>query len=467
VKAGVFIYNFKAKAMKILILSGGIGTGLWPLSREEYPKQFLRILGEKSLLRLTVERFLKFCAPQDIFIVTQKDKKFLVQREVERYGLLEPQFICEPFMRGTALAVLLGITYLRELTGESDEIICVAPSDHYMEREEEFLLALERMKNVPPNFYVLLGIPPRGPYPGYGYVKQGELWGEAFFRVERFVEKPSLEEAEKFLQEGSYFWNSGIFCLRLGDFERVGLPFFEGVVSPSDSVSTILKRYPSFPSLSFDRLVFEKSKNLLLFPCDPGWSDIGTFDALYGLWESDNHSIRSLESRGNLVIETGKKLVVLIGIEETTVVDTEDVLLLVRRGKGYQVKTLLQDFEREDTKVVRSGLTSYRPWGYFKVLEEWERFKIKRLVVYPGMSLSLQLHHHRTEHWVVVRGTAKVTVGDKVSFLHEGESIFIPKSTQHRLENPGKVDLEVIEVQNGEYLEEDDIVRLEDIWERE
>jgi len=397
VKAGVFIYNFKAKAMKILILSGGIGTGLWPLSREEYPKQFLRILGEKSLLRLTVERFLKFCAPQDIFIVTQKDKKFLVQREVERYGLLEPQFICEPFMRGTALAVLLGITYLRELTGESDEIICVAPSDHYMEREEEFLLALERMKNVPPNFYVLLGIPPRGPYPGYGYVKQGELWGEAFF----------------------------------------------------------------------DRLVFEKSKNLLLFPCDPGWSDIGTFDALYGLWESDNHSIRSLESRGNLVIETGKKLVVLIGIEETTVVDTEDVLLLVRRGKGYQVKTLLQDFEREDTKVVRSGLTSYRPWGYFKVLEEWERFKIKRLVVYPGMSLSLQLHHHRTEHWVVARGTAKVTVGEKVSFLHEGESIFIPKSTQHRLENPGKVDLEVIEVQNGEYLEEDDIVRLEDIWERE
>ena len=396
-KAGVFIYNFKAKAMKILILSGGIGTGLWPLSREEYPKQFLRILGEKSLLRLTVERFLKFCAPQDIFIVTQKDKKFLVQREVERYGLLEPQFICEPFMRGTALAVLLGITYLRELTGESDEIICVAPSDHYMEREEEFLLALERMKNVPPNFYVLLGIPPRGPYPGYGYVKQGELWGEAFF----------------------------------------------------------------------DRLVFEKSKNLLLFPCDPGWSDIGTFDALYGLWESDNHSIRSLESRGNLVIETGKKLVVLIGIEETTVVDTEDVLLLVRRGKGYQVKTLLQDFEREDTKVVRSGLTSYRPWGYFKVLEEWERFKIKRLVVYPGMSLSLQLHHHRTEHWVVARGTAKVTVGEKVSFLHEGESIFIPKSTQHRLENPGKVDLEVIEVQNGEYLEEDDIVRLEDIWERE
>jgi mannose-1-phosphate guanylyltransferase/mannose-6-phosphate isomerase len=383
--------------MKILILSGGIGTGLWPLSREEYPKQFLGILEGKSLLRLTVERFLKFCAPQDIFIVTQKDKKFLVQREVERYGLLEPQFICEPFMRGTALAVLLGITYLRELTGESDEIICVAPSDHYMEREEEFLLALERMKNVPPNFYVLLGIPPRGPYPGYGYVKQGELWGEAFF----------------------------------------------------------------------DRLVFEKSKNLLLFPCDPGWSDIGTFDALYGLWESDNHSIRSLESRGNLVIETGRKLVVLIGIEETTVVDTEDVLLLVRRGKGYQVKTLLQDFEREDTKVVRSGLTSYRPWGYFKVLEEWERFKIKRLVVYPGMSLSLQLHHHRTEHWVVVRGTAKVTVGDKVSFLHEGESIFIPKSTQHRLENPGKVDLEVIEVQNGEYLEEDDIVRLEDIWERE
>jgi mannose-1-phosphate guanylyltransferase/mannose-6-phosphate isomerase len=300
-------------------------------------------------------------------------------------------------MRGTAFAVLLGITYLRELVGERDETICVAPSDHYMEREEEFLLALERMKNVPPNFYVLLGIPPRGPYPGYGYVKQGELWGEAFF----------------------------------------------------------------------DRLVFEKSKNLLLFPCDPGWSDIGTFDALYGLWESDNHSIRSLESRGNLVIETGKKLVVLIGIEETTVVDTEDVLLLVRRGKGYQVKTLLQDFEREDTKVVRSGLTSYRPWGYFKVLEEWERFKIKRLVVYPGMSLSLQLHHHRTEHWVVARGTAKVTVGEKVSFLHEGESIFIPKSTQHRLENPGKVDLEVIEVQNGEYLEEDDIVRLEDIWERE
>jgi len=453
--------------MKIIVLSGGIGTGLWPLSREEYPKQFLRILGEKSLLQLTVERFLNFCAPQDIFIVTQKDKKFLVQREVERYGLLEPQFICEPFMRGTAFAVLLGVARLKELFGGSDEIICVTPSDHYVERNEEFLLALEQMKNVPPNFYVLLGIPPRRPYPGYGYMKRGDSWGKGFFRVECFVEKPSPEEAERLLQEGSYFWNSGIFCFRLEDFERIGLPFFEDFVFPGDSASAILERYPSFPSLSFDRLVLEKSKNLLLFPCDPGWSDIGTFDALYELWESDNHSIRSLESRGNLVIETGKKLVVLIGIEETTVVDTEDVLLLVRRGKGYQVKTLLQDFEREDTKVVRSGLTSYRPWGYFKVLEEWERFKIKRLVVYPGMSLSLQLHHHRTEHWVVVRGAAKVTVGEKVSFLHEGESIFIPKSTQHRLENPGKVDLEVIEVQNGEYLGEDDIVRLEDVWERE
>lgn len=453
--------------MKILILSGGIGTGLWPLSREEYPKQFLEIVGEKSLLQLTVERFLDAVPSRDIFIVTQRDKKFLVQREVKKYGFSETQLICEPFMRGTALAILLGVITLKELGFEDDEVICVAPSDHYIEGHEEFLTVLEKMTEIPSHFYTILGVPPRGPYPGYGYIKKGKPLREGFFRVERFIEKPPVEEAQQLIQEGSYFWNTGIFFFRAGDFDAIGFPFFRDLGLSEATVERILEKYASSPQTSFDSLVFEKSPDLLLYPCNFHWSDIGTFDALYGLLREENHSVRSLESQGNLVIERGKKLVVLIGIEDTTVVDTEDVLLLVKKGKGYKVKNLLQDFEGNDTRVLRGGLTSYRPWGYFKILEERERFKIKRLVVYPGMALSLQFHHHRTEHWVVVRGTAKVVVGDREFFLHEGESVFIPKSTKHRLSNPGKVDLEVIEVQSGEYLGEDDIVRLEDIWERE
>lgn len=454
--------------MKVLILSGGIGTGLWPLSREEYPKQFLDIVGGKSLLQLTVKRFLSAFSSEDIFIVVQKDKKFLIEQEIMQYGLREAQIICEPFMRGTAFAVLLGVTYLREKIGvRESESVCVAPSDHYIGDGEAFCAVLQKLKDPLSGYYTLLGVPAENPNPGYGYIRRGVPFGEGFFRVERFVEKPSLEEAQSLVVDGSYFWNTGIFFLRVGDFDTIGAPFFGDFLPLTATVDEILARYPSLPQLAFDRLVFERSQNLLVLPCDFDWSDVGTFDSLYGLVNGENHVFRSLESQGNLVIEKGRKLVVLIGIENTTVVDTEDALLLVKRGEAYKVKSLLQDLEGDDARVLKSGLTSYRPWGYFKILEEWERFKIKRLVVYPGMALSLQLHHHRTEHWVFVRGTARVTLGDRQFFLHEGESVFIPKSVQHRLENPGKVDLEVIEVQNGEYLGEDDIVRLEDAWGRE
>lgn len=455
--------------MRFLILSGGIGTGLWPLSREEYPKQFLSILGGRSLLELTVERFLCFASPHDIFIVTQKDKKFLVQREVAQYGFPEEQFICEPTTRGTAFAILYGVTYLKEHHVSEEEIICVTPSDHYIQNERELQETFRKAeKIIPPASFVLLGVPPKTPYPGYGYIKVGAELGNGLYEVEHFVEKPSPEEAQHFVsKEGKYLWNTGIFFFRLGDFEKICGPFFASFVGPNVTLEVLNRCFLSLPRLSIDRLLFEKSENLLVFPCDPGWSDIGTFDALYGLWENDSTSLRSIESDGNLIISQGKRFVVLVGVRDTTVVDTEDVLLLVKRGEAYRVRELLHEFEGKEERLIKSGLTSYRPWGYYKVLEEWERFKIKRLVVYPGMCLSLQLHHHRTEHWVVVRGTAQVVVGEKELYLHEGESIFIPKSTKHRLVNPGKVDLEVIEVQNGEYLGEDDIVRLEDVWGRE
>lgn len=364
--------------MKVLILSGGIGTGLWPLSREEYPKQFLDIMGGKSLLQLTVERFLPAVSPEDIFIVTQKDKKFLIERELAPYGFQETQIICEPFMRGTAFAVFLGVTCLREKIGvHDDESICVAPSDHYIGNEKAFCSVLKKLENLPGGYYTLLGVPAENPNPGYGYIRKGNAFGEGFFRVERFVEKPSLEEARGLVAEGSYFWNTGIFFFRMGDFDGIGMPFFEDFLPLKGTVDAILAGYSLLPQLAFDRLVFEKSRNLLLLPCEFDWSDVGTFDSLCGLLNGENHLIRSLDSQGNLVIEKGRKLVVLIGVEGMTVVDTEDVLLLVKKGEAYKIRNLLQDLEGDDIKVLRSGLTSYRPWGYFKVLEEWERFKIK------------------------------------------------------------------------------------------
>ncbi|MCX6089361.1 MAG: mannose-1-phosphate guanylyltransferase/mannose-6-phosphate isomerase [Candidatus Atribacteria bacterium] len=447
--------------MNIFILSGGMGTGLWPLSRENYPKQFLNLLGEKSLLELTIERFLPIFSSSSIFIITQKEQEFLVLREVEKYGIKRDQLILEPSPRGTAPAILLGIRYLKDIKNIKDDEILVVPSDHYIRETDLFLDHVGRLGEIPRGYLVTFGVRAEESNPGYGYIVAGERGEGNCYLVDKFIEKPSSEVILSLLEKNP-FWNTGILFFRIDDFLREMNFTSPNLVEKGPTFAELLEHFSEFPPVSIDRALLERTQKLLVYPLEVTWLDIGTFDALYELLgERKERSLREEGSSGNLVFKNDEKLVVLVGVHDTTVVDTEDVLLLVKRSETHKIKEIVRNLPVEEIEKMKHGMTTYRPWGYYKILEEWERFKIKRLVVYPGEALSIQMHHHRTEHWVVVKGTAKVVIEEKEQYLHEGESVFIPKSTKHSLENPGKVELEVIEVQNGEYLEEDDIVRFD------
>lgn len=455
--------------MKTLVLSGGKGTRLWPLSRELMPKQFVRFLDDKSLFQKTVERALLFSKPKEIFVVTNKEYRFRVLDDLRELGveLPEENLLLEPVGKNTLPAIYWGIRRIHETFGESP--VAVLPSDHMIEVNEAYMEAFERAERLSREYLVTFGIKPNRPHTGYGYIKPGEKL-EGGYKVEEFKEKPDLETAKRYVEE-NYLWNSGMFLfntsLFLGEVERhapdVARAFEEG--------KNIEEAYELTPEISVDYGVMEKTDKAAVVPLNTLWNDLGSFDAIYDFMEKDgegnaikiaDHKAEyiGVNSRGNLVMT--KRLTAIIGVEDLIIVDTDDALLIAHRGEAQEVKgvyNLLK--ERKDERAIVHR-TAYRPWGSYTLLEEGERYKIKRLTVLPGKKLSLQMHYHRSEHWVVVRGTAKVVVGDKELLLRPGESTFIPAGVKHRLENPGKVLLEVIETQIGEYLGEDDIVRFED-----
>jgi len=458
-----------------VILAGGSGTRFWPLSRSQYPKQVLRLLGSESLLQATCGRLLPRMPPERLAIVTSAAQADVIRLDLHRQGLANVHLWLEPEAKNTAAAVALAAALMGEDSGA--EIMAVFPADHYIRDTAAFQEALEQGAALAEaGFLVTFGITPSRPDTGYGYIKAGEPLAAGGLKALAFTEKPDLSRARTFLREGGYYWNSGIFLFRRDVFLQAlarHLPdLHQGLkgITAASSPEATGQAYRGLPSISLDHGIMEKADNVAVVPADLGWSDVGTWSALHELCPADDHGnvilgrALDLDSRDSLIFSQDR-LVATIGLDNMIVVDTADATLVCPRERVQEVKDLVAELTRQNQVESREHLTVERPWGRYTVMQGGPGYKVKKVVVDPGCRLSLQLHHRRAEHWVVVQGVAQVTIGDQVSQVLPNQSVYIPLETAHRLENPGTEPLALIEVQTGDYLEEDDIVRLaDDFW---
>jgi mannose-1-phosphate guanylyltransferase/mannose-6-phosphate isomerase len=451
--------------MKTIILCGGKGTRLWPLSREQLPKQFIKIFDNNSLFQKSIERAKLFSNEEEIFIVTNEEYKFLVFDELKEMGVEIPEknIILEPSAKNTLPAIYSGIKNISEIYGECN--VAVLPSDHIVDANEEYIRAFKTGEKFANSGLVIFGIKPSSPHTGYGYIKLGEeVETNKCFKVGEFKEKPDKEKAKTYIKEG-YLWNSGMFIFNTKIFTENVKKLAPEIYNAFEN-KDIDEIYKKIPEISVDYGIIEKAKDVFVVPLKTLWNDLGSFDVIYEIYEKDENknAIKgeciSIDSSKNLVIT--KRLTALIGVENLNIIDADDALLISKKGEAQKVKEIFKILKNRNDERAITDRTSYRPWGQYTVLEEGERFKIKHIIVRPKKRLSLQMHYHRSEHWIIVRGTAKIVVDGKEMFLRNGESTFIPAGITHRVENPGKVDLEIVEVQIGEYLGEDDIERFDD-----
>ena len=467
--------------MKALVLAGGSGTRLWPLSRKNYPKQFLKLGNKGSLLQDTVERLLRVFSEDDIVVMTNNEYKFHVLSDLNSsFGKpsASHNIILEPVGRNTGPAIALGMKYCMEKLGcGEDEVIFISPADHIIRPPEKFAEYIKRAEEIARrNYIVTFGIKPTRPETGYGYIKaQGKAQSAgdvSYFMAEKFTEKPDLETAGRYINEGNYYWNSGMFAFRIGTMmEEFGRHTPEIREMLEMGLDEMRANFNKMPNISIDYAVAERSDRIAVLPLDIYWNDIGSWDSLYDVADKDEMGnvkigdIIGIDTKDTLIM-SNKRLVATIGLEDCLIIDTDDAVLIAKKGETQKVREIVTRLTEAKRKEASDHITTYRPWGSYTILEEAERYKIKRIVVNPAARLSLQMHYHRSEHWVVVKGAAKVTIGDNETVIHENESVYVPKSTLHRLENPGRVPLEIIEVQNGEYVGEDDIMRVDDIYGR-
>jgi len=472
--------------MFAVIMAGGSGTRFWPLSREKMPKQLLRIGSDDTLIQLTVDRVLPLVKREHIFIVTNQGLAVDVGTQLStRFGgAWDGNLILEPEAKNTAPALGLAALHLNRI--DPDGIMIVLSADHAIRNVKAFRECIATAaKAAQKDYLVTLGIKPSRPETGYGYIKAGEQCHEdgldGIRKVERFVEKPDLATAQGYLASGHYYWNSGMFVWKVSTFlkeiERHMPQLHQGLenirlsIGSGTESETARVLFSALKPVSIDYGIMEKTERAAVVPADIGWSDVGSWTALEEVTDKDASgniiagNVVDIDSTDS-VIYAEKRLVATIGLKDTIVVDTPDATLVCSRERAQDVKKIVDELKKRKAEEHVTHRTVHRPWGNYTILEEGDRYKIKRIVVTSGAKLSHQLHHHRSEHWVVVSGTARVTNGDKEYDVHTNESTYIPMSTKHRLENPGRVPLQIIEVQNGEYLEEDDIVRFDDDYKR-
>ena len=469
-----------------VILSGGSGTRLWPLSRAMYPKQFIRFFNGQSSTFLG--QALKRLSPDDGFagpiLLCNNDHRFLVKEEVERAGLDAKAIILEPVARNTAPAIT--VAALAAQRDNPNAIIAVMPSDHVVLDEAKFVEAIKRAGKVAATGkLVLFGIKPDEPHTGYGYIRKGatlEGFNGGAYTVDSFFEKPDKATAERYVSEADYFWNSGIFVLNtrtfLEEVARLEPRMLEAaraaLARAEDDLGCVRLDKSAFaqsPNNSIDYAIMEKTGAAAMLTIDVGWNDVGSWASLWDIAPHDAkgnyvHGDAIMEDTTGSYIHSEKSLVATIGIKDLIIVDTPDALLVADKSRTQEVSKIVVTLKRSNRKEQEQHLRNYRPWGYFETLNIGTRFQVKLLHVKPGGKLSMQMHHHRSEHWIVVQGTAKVVIGDIEKLVRENESVYIFATQWHRLENPGKVPLELIEVQIGTYLGEDDIMRTDDVYHR-
>jgi len=481
-----------------VILSGGAGTRLWPVSREAHPKPFMKLADGQSLLQKTYLRAAGLPGVKEILTITNREYYFKSKDEYEAAdakAAIQPTFLLEPFGRNTAPAIALGAMKIAAKHGP-DALMLVLSADHLIGNLDSFSTAVEIACHAArDDALVTFGIVPSGPETGFGYIECGDtlsttpspLRGEGHARtVLRFVEKPTREIAVEYLATGRYLWNSGMFCFKAGailrelashapQLHQAALACWESTRAKADAKTGMLEIDPAtfahVPDISIDYAIMERSRNVVVVPSDFSWSDIGSWGAVSDLTRPDAAGNRVvgeaiLVDTGNTYIQSEDRLVAAVGLENLIIVDTPDALLVANRDRVQDVKKVVEQLKLQSHESYKLHRTVSRPWGTYTVLEDGARFKIKRIVVKPGASLSLQMHHHRSEHWIVVSGMARVVNGEREIFVNTNESTFIPAGHKHRLENPGILDLVMIEVQSGEYLGEDDIVRFEDVYGR-
>ena len=466
-----------------VIMAGGSGTRLWPLSRHLYPKQFLPLVGEKTMLQETCNR-LEGLACQSPIVICGEDHRFTVAEQLRLGGFNPASIVLEPEGRNTAPAVALAALQAVKSASEGEPLLLVLAADHVIQNVPAFQKAVQNaLPYAQQGQLVTFGIVPSKPETGYGYILQGQvLEGSNACIVEEFVEKPSLEVAKGYLETGNYLWNSGMFLFSasryLQELKRCRpdiLVACEQAMSAAEIDQDFVRPdKPAFlqcPSESIDYAVMEKTDQAVVVPMDCGWSDVGSWSALWEVSDKDANGnslqgdVLAIDSC-NSFIRSDKKLVAAVGVENLIVVESDDAIMVAAKDRVQDVKKVVEQLKQQQRSEAQLHRKVFRPWGYYDSIDNGDRFQVKRIVVKPGASLSLQMHHHRAEHWVVVSGTAEVTLGDNTFLLSENESTFIPIGETHRLENPGNIPLEMIEVQSGSYLGEDDIVRFEDTYGR-
>jgi len=465
-----------------VIMAGGSGSRLWPLSRSLYPKQFLALTGKQTMLQETVQRLveLEVACP---LVICNEEHRFIVAeqlREINKTGSI----ILEPVGRNTAPAIALASEVLNNLDQENDPLLLVLAADHVIQDQTAFTYAVNQaIPLAEQGKLVTFGIVPTEAHTGYGYIKRGESVGNSDgYNVNKFVEKPDEQTASHYLESGEYYWNSGIFLFKasryLQELQKYRPDIFdackkslENTTQDNDFIRLDSEAFSVCPDESIDYAVMEKTQDAVVVPLDAGWNDIGAWSALWEVNDKDENGNTTsgdsiLQDTSNSLIHGSERLVTTIGLDNIVIVDTKDALLVACKDKVQDVKKIVEKLKKEKRPEFKIHREVYRPWGKYDSIDNGERYQVKRITVKPGEKLSIQMHHHRAEHWVVVSGTAKVTNGDKTFLLTENESTYIPIGVTHALENPGKLPLEMIEVQSGSYLGEDDIVRFEDLYGR-